>query len=773
MSERPGRAPSDDNPFLSAGVAKPREFDDTTVSVPTPAIAEAMSLIDAFLRPSARPSGNVIAIQGEYGTGKSHLVGALLHHARGREEEHRPRVALLEARPATFVDLYRQLVGDELTKDDVREQVQEFYAHVLADELGASPFTAEIADRLRTGRLDPVETSDRLNLMESRHLDMLQRVLERVTNNPAFGIALPLLLRHDFTDAAWEWLTGHQPDQVLVDRGIDTAIDTEELALEAMGVLALLYSQRGRRFVLAIDEMNKVVSASRKPTENAVEAFEKMLEVFGGAQALLILSGLPDYLDELGGAVRQRIGRIIQVSPLTPENTIEYIRQSQSRLGRGPVLDPFTENTVRYLVKLTDGNARRIIRLCSHLYRRAIDASPRDPARARVTEAMVREVAREHAGATTIDHVRNEIRQVLAAQGLNYERDTWMNPDTDSRADYWVPFDETGSGCALVLSESVLNQTERDALVNRATFLQSAVERMEVVLIVVGLVHADHVPALTEAFSVEPIIYDQYTFNDTLSAVLERQLSLLGEPGDDALAGVRERFSRLSRQQANTQRMLEQALKTLTVLRSSSDRSLSQIHRELAEFNAARTIPAQQHEEPVRPVRLPPVVLKLFSAARKSLDSLDQVDATLRAMFAATEGDPARAIDARVAVRAQLRSQRVFPALGVSAMLHMLLATFQDSINEWFHTYVPGPSGQPYPVDRDRLGALCRAYDTVYEYIPFFRLEELDQFAPHLVDGDAAGVVVSTPQLAESRELFSRLSARVHAAALESVADVR
>lgn len=769
MSDRPGPAPSDDNPFLPGGVARPREFDDTTVSIPTPAIAEAVSLVDAFLRPSSRPSGNVIAIQGEYGTGKSHLVGALLHYARGQSDDRRPRVALLEARPATFVDLYKQLIGDELQKDDVRDRVREFYAHVLADELSDSPFTSHVAEPLRTGELDPVEVSDQMHLMESRNLDMLGTELERVTHNPAFGIALPLLLRHDFADAAWEWLTGHQPDPVLVDRGIETPIATEELALEAMGVLALLYSQRGRRFVLAIDEMNKVVSASRKPTEDAVQAFEKMLEVFAGAQALLILAGLPDYLEELGPAVRQRIGRIIQVSPLTVDNAVEYIRQSQDRLGRGRVLDPFSDNTVRYLVKLTDGNARRIIRLCSHLYRRAVDASPRDPARAQVTEAMVREVAREHAGATTVDHVRNEIRQVLAALGLAYERDAWMNPETDSKADYWVPFGtESNSGCALVLSESVLNQSDCDALVNRATYLQSAVERMEVVLVVVGLVHADYMPSLTEAFSVEPIIYDQYTFNDTLSAVLERQLSLLVDTGDGTLPGVREQFTRLGRQQANTQRMLEQAMKTLTSLRTSSERSLSQLQREFAEYTSGTT--PRPSRESVQPVRLPPVVLTLFSTARGSLDALDQVDATLRAMFAATAGDPVHAIDARVAVRAQLRSQHVFPALGVSAMLRLLLGTFQDGVNEWFRTYVPSPSGRPYPPDKDRLGALCRAYDTVYEYIPFFRLEELDQFAPHLVDGNAAAVVPA-PQLAETRELFNRLSARVHAATLESVSD--
>ncbi|SFQ99799.1 hypothetical protein SAMN04488564_101930 [Lentzea waywayandensis] len=765
MSEHPGPAPSD-NPFLMAAVAKPREFSGGTVSIPTPSITEAISIVDSFLRPSTLPAGTVVAIVGEYGTGKSHLVGAVLHHALSVPEERRPRVAFLEARPATFVDLYKQLIGTELRRDDVCARVRELYADVLADALGESELTAEIAVRLRRGEVDPVEVSDRLNLMGSKYLARLRQRLEVVTRNRAFGIVLPLLLRHDFADAAWEWLSGHYPDPVLVDRGVDTPIATEELALEAMGVIALLYSTRGKKFVLAIDEMNKVVSATRKPSENAVDAFEKLIKVFAGAQALLVLAGLPDYLDELGGTVQQRIGRTILISPLNPENAIEYIRQSQEAIGRGRVLHPFTEDTVRYLVKLTDGNARRIIRLCSHLYRHAMDLSPRDPARALVTEAMVRKVAREQAGARSTDHVRNEIRQVLAALGLSYERDHWMDPQTDSRADYWVPYgDEDGAGCALVLIDAVLTQGDCDALVSRATFLQTSAEQRQVLLVVVGLLNADFVSELGEAFSEEPISYDHWTFTETLSSVLERQLRTLDR--DDTLVLGEERFRRLGRQQANTQRMLEQALKTLTAMRSSSERSLGQIQRELTELSTADRAAHPGTESP--PLRLPPPVMVLFTRAQSFLDGLDQVDATLRTMFAAASGDSANAIDARVAVRGQLRSPHLFSAVGVGAMLRTLLVTFRDSINEWYRSYVPSSSGDPYPADKDRLSALCLAYDTVYEYVPFYRLEDLDGFSPQLLDGN----VLLPPQVGEAQEVFNLLSGQVQAAVLESVAESR
>jgi len=82
---------------------------------------------------------------------------------------------------------------------------------------------------------------------------------------------------------------------------------------------------------------------------------------------------------------------------------------------------------------------------------------------------------------------------------------------------------------------------------------------------------------------------------------------------------------------------------------------------------------------------------------------------------------------------------------------------------------VPSSSGDPYPADKDRLSALCRAYDTVYEYVPFYRLEDLDGFSPQLVDGN----VPLPPPVGEAQEVFNLLSGQVQAAVLESVAEGR
>lgn len=775
MTDRqPDPGPIDDtNPFQQMAVADVLGIGTTTVSVPTPAINEAIEQLDGFLTtaPGAARPGNVVAVVGEYGTGKSHLVGELLHHVYVNTDPQQARTVYLEAEQKTFVNLYKRFV-EHLEYEDVRDQVRTFYADVLADALQGSDFTAGVADAVRSGGLDPVTAVERLGMMESEHLGELQRMLERVTNNAAFGTALTLLLRPGFTDAAWEWLTGRTPDQILVERGITAAIATEEAALEAMGVFAVLYSYRDRRFVVAIDELNKVVSASRRPSENAVDAFKKMLEVFAGARALLVLSGLPDSLEVLGKDVGQRIGRVIHVSPLNAQNTMDFIRKSQARIGRGEQLQPFDEHSVQYLVKVADGNARRIVRLCHQLYRRALDESS-DPAQAAVTEAMIRQVARDQTSLAVGDNVHAEIRQVLNALGLEYTRDSLLNQETNSQADYWIPVGSENSGCVLVLSESVLRGSEAEQLVNRATSIQAAVERVELVLIVVGLVHEDLLEPLTVAFGAGPVVYDRYTFVDTLARELNARVRVLEPEADaDPLLSIRERLGRAGRQQANTQRMVDQALVMLNGLRASSERQLTLLRRELSDL-AARVRPSEvEQTDTPPPSQLPGEVARLFTSAQRSLEEVDQVDAALWAVFASTEGDLHQAIDARVNVRAPLRAPNFFPAVGVSSLLHRLLNAFRTRVNDWYRAYVPSPSGGLQTQDREQLSAICRAYDAIYEYVPLFRLEGLDEFTPRAIEGDMS-VMLPPQRVDHLRKTLTELSNRVQVAVLASVSEDR
>jgi len=760
------------NPFPPTAVAKIAEFDDDTVTVYTPTVREAVRVMDDYLAaPTAKTTrtspGNVLAIVGDYGTGKTHLAVELLRHARNSAGD-TTGTLYLDAPADTFVTLYRRFV-QQLDAADVNRRVSEYYADVIADALSVSEFTSEVSRQLRAGELDPVEAVDRLSLMESRFLQQVQITLHRVTRNEAFGTALTLLLRRGFADAVWEWLAGHAPDQILMDRGIDAAINNETAALEAMGVFALLYGHRNHRFVVVIDELDKLLSVSSRPTEDAVVGFKKLLEVFAAARALLVLVGLPDYLDVLGIDVLQRIGRIIRVSALTSENTSEFISRTQQRTLGKATLEPFTPDTVNYLVKLTDGAPRKVVRLCHHLYRKATDEGTQ------VTESMVRQVARTQFDFASIDKVRGEVRRVLDAHGLSYFPDHQVGRDPYSLADYWIPVGDLDSGCAVLLTESVLDATDSEALTRRAMSIHNAVADAETVLVVVGYLPSGISMELSEAFRIEPIVYDHWIFGESLAAILTSRVRSIEEViSGDPLVVLHDRVERMNRQQSNTQRFIERLAIHVDDMRASSDHRLGVIQRGLDEITNALYSrgPAgspSNLESSTGFSRLPAEVRGLFNEAMATLDALNRMDIALRDAFVGTEQEPSQAVDARMNLRATLYSPNLFHAMGVAILLQKLVEAFRNGVNDWYRSREPNPQGKIELSDRVRLDALCRAYEALFAFLPAFRLNDLEEFPAHPGGrDDQLGEVVRSTRLTNVQDVFSSLGVHVHKAVLKS-----
>lgn len=760
------------NPYPTTAVAKVPEFDADTVTVYTPAVREAVGVMNDYLASpmsqTAVPSpGNVIAIVGDYGTGKTHLAVELLRHARSATGD-TTSTLYLDAPADNFLTLYRRFV-QQLDVADVRRRVSEYYADVVADALSASALTSEVSRQLRAGELDPVEAVDRLSLMESSFLQQVQATLRRVTRNEAFGTALTLLLRRGFDDAVWEWLAGHAPDQILVDRGINASIGDESTALEAMGVFALLYGHRNHRFVVVIDELDKLISASSRPTESAIVAFKKLLEVFAAARALLVLVGLPDYLDVLGVDVLQRIGRIIRISALTGENTSEFISRTHQRaLGRA-TLEPFTPDTVDYLVKITDGAARKIVRLCHHLYRKATDE------RTSVTDAMVRQVARTQFDLVGIESVRGEVRRVLDAQGLSYARDYQVGRDSHSRVDYWIPVGDRGSGCAVLISESVLDATDSELLTRRAMSIRNAVVDAETVLVVVGYLPSGISMELSEAFRTEPIVYDHWIFGESLAAILTSRVRSIEEVvSEDPLLALHNRVERMNRQQSNTQRFIERLAIHVDEMRTSSDQQLGVIQRGLDDisnvlYSAGPAVSSGNLEDRSGPSRLPGEVRSLFDQALATLDALNRMDAAFRDAFPGAGQEISHAVDARMNLRAALYAHNLFPAMGVATLLQKLVEAFRDGVNDWYRSREPNPQGKIESPDRVRLDALCRAYEALFAFLPAFRLNDLEDLSayPGRRD-DSFGAAARSPLPVNAQEVFSSLGVHIHKAVLKS-----
>ena len=747
------------NPFPATAVASGAE----TVTVSTPAIHEARHLLDGYLSaPAKAGAGNVIAIVGDYGTGKTHLAAELLRHI-GRTAGNTTHTISLEASTGTVGRLYHAFVA-QLDQADVTRRVREYYADIVAEDLGLSELTAGLVPKLRSGELDPVQVVDQLELMDSDLLQRVRRTLDDVTNKEEFSTALTLLLRTGFDRAVWEWFRGGVPDQILVDRNIRDPISSDADALEAMGVFALLYGHRGHRFVLVIDELDKLLTTS-PDAATATEGFKRMLEVFAAANALLILVGLPDYIDAVGKTVVERIGRIIRVSALTPDHVEEYIRRRQQETSGTAALAPFTHDSVKYLVDITDGVARRVVRLCHHLYRKAASEGPQT----QVTEAMVREVARAQVGFVNIGSVRREVRRTLDAQGLRYVPDYSIGSDARARAEYWIPLGDGDSGCAVLITESVFGTHDVQLLNEKAILIKNSVADAETVLIVVGYLPAPLSQELTEVFGIEPLVYDRWTFNESLAAILSTRARLVEEAStENPLTVVRNKVERMNRQQTNTQRLIERLATYVDTMQASTSHEFSAIRRELDGITQALlpTSVARMTDRGVAPPSLPQRVSALFEDTSSALSALSQVDEMFQKALTGAGRSLPDAVEARMTIRTRLNSAKLFAAVGVVSLLRTLLDAFRTEVTDWYRLHASGVRD----VDKEELSALCRSYDALYDVLPLFRLTELDEF--EVSTGSAEGgfrQTLGSTRLADTYEAFTDFGGRVQSALLSEL----
>ncbi|MFJ9917790.1 hypothetical protein ACIRSF_00670 [Streptomyces rubiginosohelvolus] len=605
---------------------------------------QALDHVRAFLSASGEPtdaprsggSGHVIAVVGEYGTGKTHLTIELLHwiQEHGGGTTH---TLYVDAPSDTFQALYKDRFFPKLDKDDVRRRVTEYYADVVAEELADSPLTADAARMLRDRRLNPQEVVRRLGLSESRFLQALRARLGNITEHSDFGTALALFLRPEFEAAVWEWLAGHPADPVLRERGVVRTIDTDISALEAIGVFAFLYGRQGHRFVLAVDEFEKVLSRGTRSAqhEGSVLAFKKLLEVFAQTGSLLILSGLPDFMEILPADAQQRISCLVRPTALSAEDTRGYIRHALGRTGGHPGgghsagLGPFSEEVIAYLVELAGGNARKVIRLCYYAYQAAATAGTD------ITRAMIREVARDQFEASSPQDVRAEIVRVLDSGGwafeLNHRFETaGESGDSGSSGgprepgtavDFWLPVGGEGAGLGIVLSQSILNDEEALRVAAQGEAASAAASGPSFVVLVVNGYLAENLSEVATEHFERAFSYAPRRFPDDFAAAVKGLMQRLESTfNDDRISLIESRMNQLMRQTSGVRSSLDDIGSRLT--------SPALLERAVAR-GMRRAFSAMGEGESAGEVLLPPDISLPFRQAAAELRAWQEIADTL------------------------------------------------------------------------------------------------------------------------------------------------
>ncbi|MBW4718172.1 hypothetical protein [Saccharothrix obliqua] len=736
------------NPFSTMAVSRIVGFGEdlgtTDVTVETDAIRRAVTYLTEYLdAPPAERGGpesaTVMLILGEHGSGKSHLARHLVRLAGARLSDETSSLHI-EATADDVLHTYQRLLL-QVGLDRVRARVNEFYADIVAEQLQDTGLASNAVELLRRREIEPRSVVRQLQLMESQLLRRVHRKLHDVTADARYGQALSLLLRPGFETAVWNWLTGLEPEGILVERGIATPIATDTDVLEAMGVLALLFGGERRRFLLVVDEFDKIFSAARDADRRVVPAFQEMLEVFTRAGACLVLCGHPDFVDMLDSSTVERVTHTVRMAGLSAAQVEQFVRLAQEAEFGSPRLEPFSVETAAYVAALTGGNPRKVIRMCHALYRMAHE-SPEG----RVTDEMVRETARDQLGSLSTDEVVQAARRVLLHNGWTYQPDHYLALGRDSRVDFWLTFEDRTGGCAVVFTDSVLTEQDFTAVHRRTAAVRKAVPVAEVVVVVNGVVAVEPAARLRQVLGREPLVYSGRGFAEDFRAAVRAAARLLpGDPRRDPMGGVGQRIDQINRQQSSLYDFVEQLADHLDVMRTSSDRRLDAIQQHLA---ALDTGPGRVGAPSADPA-LPPEVARLFSDGLAALEEITQTELMVREAFDSAAPDVLEAAQRRQGSAGYLE------AVGIAALLRQALLSFRDTVLRWYRTeHVPRFAEELPPSTADSLDEICRTYDAVVEYLPLHRLEPLVQLPPWSSRG---GVVSELTRSTRRARLWQRL----------------
>jgi type II secretory pathway predicted ATPase ExeA len=733
------------NPFASAAIASVTIDGPEPITTPTTAVRAAREELDRYLQRAAtvpsgalpqdgdvsRPSeGTVLAVVGDYGSGKTHLCVDLVRRSLRAGGEATTTV-YLPATADSFIELFRRLLS-KFRQREIIAQVRGYYADVVASLLASSELTRDLAPRIRERETDVEALVHRLRLPESEILREVQSRLSAVTESPDFATALTLLLRPAFAQAAWNWLRGEEPEEVLQERGIHEAIDTEQRALGAIGVLALLHGRPGHRFVLVVDEFQQVLYAvTRDSNVNThhratMASLRTLLSTCLKAGAMLVVCGVPDVLEHLDEDVRERITPVITVHPFTEAELVDYLRQSLVPVPGTAGIEPFTPDSVEALLQITDGAVRKIIQLCHHAFRRFQEDLEQ------IDAHIIQEIARDHLGQSSLLQVRDRIGRILDNRGWSYFPRQRVGRNPESIVDGWVRLPDSDRRCGILVADVLTSEEDLTGLRRRLDSVRR--DRPEDLLLVVVNRHMSSTleEQVRQHLDIVPLRYDpRLSFETDLIARLERLRDrAVGESQTDPLNTMRDELGRLNNGQLRIHDSVENVADRLEALLFDVHRQKALIQRIAEEPVPVILGAASSGNLLLEQEQLPREVIVLFQTALETLEDLQQLDKVFDSLFESAQSSPDGRSTLNAGIRTVLRSDRTGTALSVGIQLRSLVSTYQNAVRNWWNNRTGGNGDH-------QLGVLCRAYETAYEYLPISRLSDLADLA-EAVDGPAA-----------------------------------
>jgi len=214
----------------------------------------------------------------------------------------------------------------------------------------------------------------------------------------------------DSTRTAFLFQTGQDSreflDSLVRDLGITAAANDLPSLHEALNEMLLAEMEANRRVVVVIDEAQNL-------SEEMLEAVRLLsnFETPAAKMIHIVLAGQPALADKLAGPaltqLRQRVGSVAQLQPLTLKETKEYVGHRLRAAGfKGPQL--FTSNALENIAKISEGIPRNINSICFQSLSLGFVYQKRP-----IDSEVVREVARD------LELKKNEVKSAPTTASSN------------------------------------------------------------------------------------------------------------------------------------------------------------------------------------------------------------------------------------------------------------------------------------------------------------------------------------------------------------------
>lgn len=387
------------------------------LTVRTQGIVKAESLVDQYLeRMVERSRGVNVAVQGEFGTGKTHLLRYAAHRLQSRSNRPRfspgvLRVATIEATPAQW---YTAAIGPQLANLDLERAVRELLALAAQEVARRAPLTSAVVPELESNP-DSVLTLVQHELLNRTTVEL--ELIEMLERSIPSGISTNV--RSAICALAWgqvaalRWLEGEAlSEREMLDTGLPESLATDELASDSLVAIASVYAALDRPFLFLIDELEHLIRFDDSANGHGnVTWLKRLLEHLEAHGAMVWIAGRksawsdhPDFLDRFSP------GATIELQALHGEEVMAIAKIHAGSPGT------FSQESAELVASLCGGNIRRVLTLLHEIHRQS------EGFEAPITKALVEDVAAANLQRTGGEQAQDQLAKSFSDLGLRVAR---------------------------------------------------------------------------------------------------------------------------------------------------------------------------------------------------------------------------------------------------------------------------------------------------------------------------------------------------------------